>query len=62
MSKKSRDTYGNWKDITIGVRVSPREYKDISVAAAKEGKSIREYVCNRLQNSQIHCKKMKEHI
>lgn len=57
MTEKSRDIHGNWRDIIIGVRVSECQYNKVMELINMEGKNKREFIRNKLENSQIRCMK-----
>lgn len=57
MTEKSRDIHGNWRDVIIGVRVSEYQYDKVMKLIKMEGKNKREFIRNKLENSQIRCMK-----
>ena len=57
MTEKSKDIHGNWRDIIIGVRVSECQYNKVMELINMEGKNKREFIRNKLDNSQIRCMK-----
>lgn len=57
MTEKSRDIHGNWRDVIIGVRISECQYNKVMEFINMEGKNKREFIRNKLENSQIRCMK-----
>lgn len=60
MSDKSRDIYGNWRNILIGVRVSETLYNQIGKLSELEEKDKRTFIREKLKTSRIRCLKNKK--
>ena len=48
MSAKNRDNKNRWRNITVGVRVSPEESEQINKAVRLSGLSKQDYITRRL--------------
>ena len=55
MSRKSKDHYGNWRNVTIGFRVTVDQYNRIVILARLERKDKRAFIRDKLAYSQIRC-------
>ena len=53
MSAKNNDIKGRWRNINISFRVSPEEDYKIDMYVETSGLSKREYICQKLLNTDI---------
>ena len=53
MSEKALDHRGRWRNLTIGVRVSPEENAQINTLAALSGMTKQDYCINRMLDRSV---------